>query len=210
MRQQRALLMQVAADHHVLGCAHAEEDLQVLERAREAARGQQMRRQARDVVVAQRDASTRGRIDAGHDIEQRGLAGAVRPDDGEDLGRLNRKRHARDRGNAAERNGDVADGEGAQRDLRRSRRVSDGTIPSGRKIMNSIIRRPSMTCSYSWNAVSTCGSSTSTAAPTTPPRIEPSPPITAMVTNSIERRKPAVTGVTNASNSARYAPATAA
>ena len=33
------------------------------------------------------------------------------------------------------------------------------------------------------------------------PRIEPSPPSTAMMTNSIERRKPAVSGVTKPSNS---------
>ncbi len=36
----------------------------------------------------------------------------------------------------------------------------------------------------------------SRAAPTMLPRIEPSPPSTAITTNSIERRKPAVPGVT--------------
>ena len=54
-----------------------------------------------------RDAPARGRVDAGNDVEQRGLAGAVRSDDGEDLARLDCERHARDRGHAAERDRDV-------------------------------------------------------------------------------------------------------
>ena len=46
-RSTIAALVQVAADHHVLDRGHAEENLQVLERARQPALREQMRRRAR-------------------------------------------------------------------------------------------------------------------------------------------------------------------
>ena len=76
--------------------------------------------------------------------------------------------------------------------------------------MNTITIRPSSACSYSWNTVSICGNTTSTAAPTSEPKIEPMPPSTTMATSSIERRNPAASGVTRPLNSARNDPATEA
>ena len=133
MRQKIAPLMQVAPDHHVLGCRHAEENLQVLKRARQPALREQMRREPGHLVTPKPYAPARGRVNAGNKVEQRGLAGAVRSDDGEDLARLDRERHARDRGHAAERDRDVLDSERTQVRLRCKRRASEGTMPAAGK-----------------------------------------------------------------------------
>ena len=86
MRQHVAVLVQVAADHDVLERRHAEEDLQVLERARQA-RAAPAGAAGRSVTSSPSSSTlaARRRIDAGNHVEQRGLAGAVRTDDGEDL-----------------------------------------------------------------------------------------------------------------------------
>ena len=53
-----------------------------LERARHAERGAPVARPVGDILAEQQDLPGRHRIDAGDQIEQRGLAGAVRADDG--------------------------------------------------------------------------------------------------------------------------------
>ena len=49
------------------------------------------------------------RVDAGEGVEQRGLAGAVRADHGQDLAAVHLQRHLVQAGHAAEAQGDVAD-----------------------------------------------------------------------------------------------------
>ena len=91
------LLVQVAADHHVLDGAHAEEDLQVLEGARETEPRQLVRGHAGDVLAGEQDAPAARRVETGDHVEQRGLAGAVRADHGKDLAGLDCEAHAVER-----------------------------------------------------------------------------------------------------------------
>ena len=56
-----------------------------LERARQPLMADRLRRHALDLAAVQRDGAAVGREQAGDQIEQRGLAGAVRPDQGVDF-----------------------------------------------------------------------------------------------------------------------------
>ena len=71
--------------HHVLEHGHAGKGLRNLEGAREPAPAAPLGREPRDVGAVEADAAGVGRHRAGGDAEQRGLAGAVRPDDAERL-----------------------------------------------------------------------------------------------------------------------------
>ena len=72
-----------AGDHQILEHRHAAERLRNLKRAGDAQPAALGRRQPRDVAALEQDASGIRRHRAGDDAEQRGLAGAVRPDDAE-------------------------------------------------------------------------------------------------------------------------------
>ena len=67
-------------------------------------------------------------------------------------------------------------------------------MPWGRKIMNSIMIRPEHDLLVVVEHGQYLRQGTQQAAPTTPPKMEPMPPSTAMVTSSIECRKPAGSG----------------
>src|SRR5262249_39473178 len=69
----------------VLEHRHATERLRDLERARDPHGAAAHRRERGDIAAFVHDAAGVGRDRAGHDAEQRGLAGAVRPDDAERL-----------------------------------------------------------------------------------------------------------------------------
>ena len=71
--------------HEVLEHRHAAERLRNLERARDAHDAAPRRRLPCDVFAVEQHAACVGRDRAGHDAEQRGLAGAVRSDDAERL-----------------------------------------------------------------------------------------------------------------------------
>ena len=86
---------------------HALEDLQVLEGARQAARRELVGRQAGHVLAVEVDRAAARRVDAGDDVEQRGLAGAVRADDREDLAGVDGEAHAIDGFHAAKGDADV-------------------------------------------------------------------------------------------------------
>src|SRR5215207_3264004 len=213
--QERLPLAQMAADHHVLAGGHAAEDLEVLERAREPLRGEPFGGQARHVLAGERHASAAGAVEPRDDVEERGLAGAVGADDREHLPGHGGKAHAIDGDDAPEGDADVLRDEQAHAAARAVSRgetivIRLGTTPSRRKIMNSMMMRPSTRCSYSRNTVRSCGRVTSTAAPTIAPGTEPSPPTTTMVTSSTEWRKPAWSGVMNPFISASREPATEA
>jgi hypothetical protein len=84
------------SEQQVLDHGRAFEQLDVLECARDAVPGGVMARNARDVLPAQRDAAAFRAEDARDHVEHRGLAGAVRADDGKHLALLDRKAHVAD------------------------------------------------------------------------------------------------------------------
>ena len=73
------------ADHDVLGHGEIGEGLELLEGARDAAAGDAVGPQAGDLAAVEEDAAGVGRLEAGDQVEQRRLAGAVGADDAEDL-----------------------------------------------------------------------------------------------------------------------------
>ena len=72
-------------------------------------------RRAVDLVALEQDAARGRRIDQPDQVEDRGLAGAVRPDDGVDLALLDREAHAVDRDHAAEPHAEIFHREEAHR-----------------------------------------------------------------------------------------------
>ena len=76
---------QMRAQRHVVEHAHVTLDLDVLERAGEPEPGDMIGRRALDALTHERDRARRGVRDAGHEVEGRALAGAVRPDERDDL-----------------------------------------------------------------------------------------------------------------------------
>ncbi len=75
----------VPADHHVLQRRQVLEQADVLERARDAALGDLVRLQPVERLAVEGEVPAVGAVDAGEHVEQRGLAGAVRPDQAVDL-----------------------------------------------------------------------------------------------------------------------------
>ena len=69
----------------VLDHAHVRKQLAVLEGARDAQAGDAMRFQQSQVLILELDASCLGPIKTADAIEHAGLAGAVRPDQGQQL-----------------------------------------------------------------------------------------------------------------------------
>ena len=108
-------------DCDVLPHAEARERLHDLERAGDAAAGEPVRRHADDIGAIVDDATCARRQEAGDDREQRGLAGAVRPDQ---------------RGDAPGRSGErgLIDGEQTAEALRHlldpQQRLSHGRAPT--------------------------------------------------------------------------------
>src|SRR5262249_9424761 len=78
------------------------EDVGDLERLGHAEAIEELGRPPREVVAAKAHAAGRGRVESGDHVEQRGLAGAVGPDDREDLTRPNLERDVVERGQSAE------------------------------------------------------------------------------------------------------------
>jgi hypothetical protein len=78
------------------------EDVGALEAASEPPPRHLVGRKAGDVAAAQQDPAAGRRHLAGEEVDERRLAGAVRPDDGVDLARLECERDVVDRGEALE------------------------------------------------------------------------------------------------------------
>src|SRR5207248_1271461 len=96
----------VQADAGVVERAHAPEELDVLERPRHAERRDGVAGQPRDVAPAQDDPTGGGTVRARDDIDRRGFARAVRPDEPADLALVDREVDARERGEAPEGHGE--------------------------------------------------------------------------------------------------------
>ena len=57
----------------------------MLERARETGAPPAVGRPARDVAILELDGARRRKVEAGHDVDERGLTGAVRADEPDNL-----------------------------------------------------------------------------------------------------------------------------
>ena len=99
----------VAAEHQVVEHGQAAEQGDVLEGARDAERGDVARLLLGDVAAFEHDAAGVGLVEAGDHVQQRGLAGAVGADDGEDAAAWHVERHVLHGGDAAETLGHALD-----------------------------------------------------------------------------------------------------
>ena len=100
-----------------------------------------------DVLAGKPHPALLRRIEAGDQIEQRGLAGAVRTDDREHQARRHRQAHVVDRVHAAEGDRQVLGGEDAHGRLAANAVAMVGTMPARRKIITPMTMRPSTMCS---------------------------------------------------------------
>jgi hypothetical protein len=100
--QETAARAAMLADHHVVEHAHAAEQRQVLERAADADLGDAMARHRQQRPAVEHDRAALAVVQAADAVEQRGLAGAVRPDQPDDAPGRDVERHAVERDDAAE------------------------------------------------------------------------------------------------------------
>jgi len=100
----------MCADEDVLEHRHPREEHHVLERARDSEPDDPVRAHTEQIATVEVDPALVGRIQARDDVEERRLAGAVRPDQPGDLLLLERERDVVERQDAAEAPSDVFDG----------------------------------------------------------------------------------------------------
>src|SRR5262245_14705354 len=98
----------MAAGQQVLDHGHVRKQLAMLERARDTEPGDVVWRAATQVLTAKADAPAAA-VEAADAIEDAGLAGTVRTDQGEQLSRLDRERDAVEHDEAAEPQREVLD-----------------------------------------------------------------------------------------------------
>jgi hypothetical protein len=82
----------VRADEHVLEHGHVLEERDVLERARDAAADDAVRADAQEVLAVEEHAPVVGAVKPRDDVEEGGLAGAVRADEAGDRALVLRER----------------------------------------------------------------------------------------------------------------------
>ena len=109
------LLVGMPRQQQVLQQRRVLEQLDVLEGAGDAQRGDAVRRHVGDVGAVEHQLAAGRLVDAAHQVEDRGLAGAVGADDGEDLALADVEGHAVDGLDAAEVDREVVDREEAHR-----------------------------------------------------------------------------------------------
>ena len=122
--EEAALHLERAPGHDVVERRHALEQRDVLEGARDAAARRVVGPHARARMTLEGDAAFLRVIEAVDDVEHRGLAGAVRTDNGADLALADVERDAGDRTDAAEGKRDVLDCE---------QHVAGGDFGAGRR-----------------------------------------------------------------------------
>src|SRR5215475_9243008 len=106
-----------------------------------------MRRKIGNVFACQQDASAVWRVEAAHNVEERGLAGTVRANYCENLALLDREGDAVDCDETAEAYGEILHGQDTHANCRLNKAEVAGTIPAGRKIKNTIMIAPRTMCS---------------------------------------------------------------
>ncbi len=87
----------VRADEHVVEHGHRAEQLDVLERARDPAPHDAVRRRTQKALAGEAHAAGVGLVEPGDHVEEGGLAGAVRADQPDDLPRVDVERDVVDR-----------------------------------------------------------------------------------------------------------------
>jgi hypothetical protein len=100
--EDAALQPAVHAHHHVLERGHLVEEPDVLERARHAQRRDLVRRLTGDARSVEDDLAAGGLVDARQHVEERRLAGPVRPDEAHDRAARDEEVHVLDGDQAAE------------------------------------------------------------------------------------------------------------
>ena len=126
----------VLRDHHVLEHRQVRHQSDVLEGAREAPADAKARGQRRDVRRLERDGSRIGRVHAADQVEDRGLAGAIRPDQREALAASDAEREIVDHLEPAEALGEV---------LYLENHDFLSSTPCGRSDMMAMIRQAKIT-----------------------------------------------------------------
>ena len=101
--------LQRAARHDVVERAHAAKQRDILERARDAADRRLMRAHFRARLALEQNAAVLRMIESVDHVEHRGLAGAVRADDGADFALADIERNIGERLHAAERQRNIFD-----------------------------------------------------------------------------------------------------
>ena len=133
--EKAAAHLQRATGQNVVERGHAAKQRQVLEGAGNAAVRSGVGAHAFADLPFERDATGLRLIKTVDHIEHRGLAGAVRTDDGADFALADIERNAGQRAHAAEREGNILDGEqhlAASRLARRRRSHAARSIFAGR------------------------------------------------------------------------------
>ena len=105
LAQQVGVQADMLADQHILDGGHIGEQANVLERAGDPQGRHLERLEPGDVMAVEDQLAGRDRIDAGHAVEEGGLAGAVRTDEAGDHAFFDDEIHVVDGGQAAERLG---------------------------------------------------------------------------------------------------------
>src|SRR6202021_1642839 len=90
----------VAADADVVEHRHGAKQREILEGAADADRRHAVRREPEDAAPIEDDVTLFRRVEAAKAVEQRGLAGAVRPDQAEQLAGADREGDALERDDA--------------------------------------------------------------------------------------------------------------
>ena len=101
--------VEVSAEHQVVDQGEVREQLDALEGAGHAERRDVVRSHADDLLAGEANAALLRPVDAGQDVEDGRLAGAVGTDDREQLARLDGERDTVDRDHAGEPQRHVAD-----------------------------------------------------------------------------------------------------
>ncbi len=133
--EEAALHLQGAAGHDVVERAHALEQRDVLEGARDAATRRIVRLHLGPRLALEGDAAMLRLVEAVDDVEHGGLAGAIRADDGAHLALLDIERHVADRAHAAERQRNVFD---------REDDLAGGNVAGGRRSHGATQRAPTL------------------------------------------------------------------
>src|SRR5436190_840086 len=168
------------ARHHVFRNRHRRERLHDLEGAGDAARRYLKRLEVLDRFALVQDFAGARRKDAGDDVDQRTLAGAVRADQSDDLSRFECERDIVDGADAAEGAADIPELEQcghAEAALRQYLRGSNEARPEGRNRISTTMRKPS-TPVWSWRKLRQTNSSRArkATAPIAGPNTVPMPP----------------------------------
>ena len=124
--------VRVAADEHVVEHRQRREQREVLEGASDAEPGDAVRRHSQQILAVEHDTTAGRLVQAADAVEERGLAGAVRPDQRADLALLDREGEVGERDDSAELDPNIFDRQQRHSTTSRERRRVPRTSHSRR------------------------------------------------------------------------------